>query len=128
MGISEPEVRAQRIITAYFIKADSLEVTLFRVERTSDGAGGYTTGSPAPLPPQVMRLVPLQDGASAAGPANRFTADGQAVRPSYMLIGKHDADMERFDTFTLNTGRYEVVFVNANRQYEVKGEVAYLGQ
>jgi hypothetical protein len=45
-----------------------------------------------------------------------------------MLMGRHDADMQRWDTFTAEDGtRYEVVFVNANRQYEVKGEVAYRG-
>ena len=123
MGIQEAELRVQRIMTDKFIQADSVEVTLYRSARSADGAGGYTDASPAPLPPQVMRLIPLRDGAE-----EQLTADGQKVRPTYMLMGRHDADMQRWDTFTTEDGtRYEVVFVNANRQYQVKGEVAYRG-
>jgi hypothetical protein len=34
--------------------------------------------------------------------------------------------MERWDTFTMAGVRYQVVFINENRTYEVKGEVVYL--
>lgn len=123
MGIEATELRVQRILTRSFIKADRQEVVLYRASVASDGAGGTVKGTPAPLPPQVMRVLPLADGGD-----ERFMADGQRVRPTYMLMGEHDADVERFDTLTLAEGRFEVVFVNANRQYEVKAEVAYRGQ
>ena len=122
MGIQEAELRAQRMLTEAFINADSLEVTLNRTSMVSDGKGGFMR-STLPLPPQVMRMIPLADGSE-----ERFTADGQLVRPTYMLMGTHEADVERFDTVTLGSGRYEVVFVNVNRQYQVKAEVAYRGQ
>jgi hypothetical protein len=84
--------------------------------------GGVLMGTPTALPAQTMRLIPAQDGAQ-----ERFTADGKAVRPTYMLQGRYDADMERWDTFVHAGHRYEVVFVNENRQYQVKGEVVYHG-
>jgi hypothetical protein len=123
MPIQSAEVRAQRMITKAFIDADSLEVVLYRAGKLSDGAGGVVEGSPSPLPPQVLRLIPLADGSD-----ERFTADGKAVRPTYMLQGMFDADIERFDTFTHRGSRFEVVFVNENRQYQVKAEVVYRGQ
>ncbi len=122
MGISAAELRVQRSLTEKFIGADSFPVVLYRSSRTADGAGGWIPGDPAPLPPQVMRLIPLQDGAQ-----ERFTADGQAVTPGYMLMGKHDADMARWDTFEHRGATYEVVFINENRHYQVKGEVVYRG-
>jgi hypothetical protein len=68
-----------------------------------------------------MRLIPLGDGATL-----RTTANGEEVTPTYMLLGEYTVDMQRWDTFTVNGRRYQVVFINENQQYEVKGEVAYL--
>ena len=51
--------------------------------------------------------------------------DGQAVHPGYALLGKHDADVQRWDTFTVDGRTYEVVFVGRNRQYQTKAEVVY---
>lgn len=121
MGIEAAELAAQRLLTKAFIQADYLLVPLTRHVMMPDGAGG-TEDVEVVLPEQTMRLLPLGDGAE-----ERLTADGRAVRPSYMLQGMHDADMERWDTFTLDGHRYEVVFVNENRQYQVKGEVYYRG-
>lgn len=122
MGISPMELAVQRKNTKAFIRADAEVFVLERSAFASDGAGGHTRGTPAPLPPQLMRLVPLQDGSTP-----QLTADGEMIEPSYILIGHHDADMERWDTFTTDNGRYEIVSVNLNRQYECKGEVAYRG-
>jgi hypothetical protein len=122
-GIEAAELRAQRMITHSFILADANLITLYRSSTTSDGAGGTVHNPPTPLPPQTMRLIPLSDGAD-----ERLTADGKMVRPTYMLQGDYNADLQRGDTFTTEQGRYEVVFVNENRQYQVKGEVVYRGQ
>lgn len=123
MPIAAAELAAQRRITAAFIAADSLSVVLQRSARTSDGAGGVIVGTPAPIAAQTMRLIPLRD----VGSVQRTTADGQLVDPTYALLGLYNADVQRWDTFTLNGAVYEVVFVQLNRQYECKGEVFYRG-
>lgn len=120
--IPSAEAAIQRRLTEEFIAADVDVIQLTRTPRLSNGAGGRTLGTPEPLSPQRFRLIPSQDGA-----AERLTADGRAVTPSYNLMGEHNADMERFDEFELDGRRYQIVFINANRSYETKGEVAYLG-
>lgn len=123
MGISSVELGVQRRNTKAFILADSLMVALMRPVSVSDGEGGKARSSLAALPPQTMRLMPLQDGA-----AEQLTADGLQISPTYMLMGVWDCDMQRWDTFAVGTSRYEVVSINQNRQYETKGEVVYHGE
>lgn len=115
------ETAAQRRITRAFIAADEDMVVLRRSVRTPDGAGGYEVNPPSPLPSQPMRLIPLQSGAT-----QRYTLDGVLVEPAYALLGDWFADMERGDLFTMAGRQYQVVFINENRSYEVKGEVIYL--
>lgn len=120
--IGSVELRVQRATTRAFIEADPITVVLYRSEFLSDGAGGEIKQNPEPLTPQRARLIPMQDGSTP-----RLIADGEQVTPKYMLMGEHDLDVEREDEFTVNGRSYKVVFVNENRQYEVKAEVAYLG-
>jgi hypothetical protein len=118
--IAAAELAIQRQLSATFIEADAIEVVLMRPTWSSDGAGGTIEGPLEAQPVQRMRLIPLGDGAQ-----ERFTANGQAVTPSYMLMGLHTASMERWDELTINGRQYSVVFINENKQYEIKGEVAY---
>jgi hypothetical protein len=120
--IDGAEAKIQRRLTEAFIAADVTVLELTRTPRMSNGAGGWTIGTPVPLSPQRFRLIPSGDGAT-----ERLTADGRKVEPSYMLMGEYNADLRRFDEFELDGRRYQVVFVNANRSYETKGEVAYIG-
>lgn len=121
--IHPSELAVQRQLTTVFIEADPIEIQLLRPVRTSDGAGGYVDSSLAPVGGlQRLRLIPLGDGAE-----ERLTADGRQVAPSYMLLGTHLADMQRWDEFAVDGRRYQIVFINQNQQYEIKGEVAYLG-
>lgn len=119
--VSEQEAAMQRGITAAFVAADAFSCVLTREQRVPDGEGGYTT-VPTPVDAQWLRLVPLQDATQ-----DRRDSTGSVVSPGYMLVGEHTADIQRFDTFTKDGRRYEVVFVLENRQYQVKAEVIYLG-
>lgn len=118
--IGQMELDIQRKLTDAFIKADETPLTLSRQVKVSDGAGGYTKTA-QPLALQRFRLVPQQDTREPVA-----TADGQMVRPRYVLLGRHTADMQRGDTFTWNDGRYEIGEVE-DKQYEIKGEVTYRG-
>lgn len=122
MTIAELELNIQRSLTRSFIAADWRTIVLMRSEWVSDGSGGSIRQDPEPLAPQRMRMIPRADGAP-----ERFTADGEAVTPSYVLMAEHTADIQRWDEFTVAGRRYEVVFVNENQQYEIKAEVAYRG-
>lgn len=121
--IPSAEAKIQRRLTEEFIAADIVTIELSRRPRTPNGAGGVKTGSPVSVAAQKFRLIPSGDGA-----AERMTADGRAVTPSYMLMGEYNANMQRFDEFELDGRRYQIVFINANRAYETKGEAAYLGE
>ena len=44
----------------------------------------------------------------------------------YMLMGPVDANMKRYDEFSLDGVRYQVVYID-DRKYELKGEVIRLG-
>lgn len=120
---TESELAAQRTLTRAFIAADEDDVVLGRRTRTANGSGGYVLSAPSPLPSQPMRLIPLQSGAT-----ERHTLDGKLVEPTYALLADYDGDMQRGDLFTVHGRRYEVVFVNENQSYELKGEVIYHGQ
>lgn len=122
--ISPAELAAQRRMTRMFIAADQFDVQLIRSLREANGQGGFRV-----LPPELVpgtypaRLIPLRDGATP-----RTTADGEEVVPGYMLQCYHDADVQRWDEFDKDGRRYQVVFVNENRQYQVKAEVIYRGE
>lgn len=120
--IASAELAMQRQLTQAFIDADWLTIVLLRSAWTSDGAGGRLKGVEVSLAPQTFRLIPQDDGTT-----ERLTADGKAVNPTYRLLGPYTADMQRWDEFVIDGKRYQIVFINANRQYEVKGGVAYLG-
>lgn len=123
MTIRPAELRAQRRISRAFIEADPVTVTLARRSRNPDGAGGTTVGAPVSQAPQRFRLLPQEDGATA-----RTTAEGETATPEFMLMGEWNANMARFDEFTLADGRrFQIVYID-DRQYELKGECVYLGR
>lgn len=121
MTIRPGELKAQRKLSAAFIRADYRDVSLLRRTRTDDGAGGTLVGEALPLAPQRMRLLPQEDGATA-----RTTAEGETATPEFMLMAEWDADMERFDEFEADGARFQIVYVD-DRKYELKGEAIRLG-
>jgi len=119
--IRPAELKAQRLLSQAFIEADARDVILLRSARTDDGAGGFTLGDPVSQGPQRFRLLPQEDGAT-----ERTTAEGETATPQYMLMGPWNANMQRFDGFTLDGIRYQIVYID-DRKYELKGEVIRLG-
>lgn len=119
--IAQMELDIQRKLTTEFVRADETQLVLTRRTKVSDGAGGHTY-TEAPLPAQGLRLIPQQDTAREVQ-----AADGSMVHPRYVLLGRYTADMQRGDKFTYQGNRYEVGDVE-DKQYEVKGDVIYLGR
>jgi hypothetical protein len=121
--LSPGELKVQRKLTVAFLRADAREITLERRTRTPDGAGGSVRGPAVSQSAQRFRLLPQEDGATA-----RTTAEGETATPECMVLGRWDANMERFDEFVSDGRRYQIVFISENRQYETKGEAIYLGE
>jgi len=121
MGLAPGELAAQRAATKWYVDADAFDCVLIRATEVSNGAGGYIMQD-VPLNQQRLRMNPLQDATT-----ERVTPDGRKLRPAYMLIGYHDADVERLDRFFKDGREYEIVFLVENQQYQVKAEVAYVG-
>jgi hypothetical protein len=121
MTLRAAELKAQQRISRAFIEADARMITLMRPTHTSDGAGGDIVGEPVPQGAQLLRLLPQEDGATA-----RTTAEGETATPQYILMGPWNANMARFDEFSLDGVRYQIVYID-DRKYELKGEVIRLG-
>lgn len=120
MTLRDGELKAQRKISQAFIDADAVTVILERRTRVPDSAGGFTS-TPVPQFPQRFRMIPQEDGATA-----RVTAEGETATPEFMLMGPWDANMQRFDEFSLYGTRYQIAYID-DRHYELKGEVVRLG-
>lgn len=120
--IAPGELKVQRRLSAEFIAADAREIVLTRRTRTPDGAGGAVPGTAVDQEPQTFRLLPQEDGATA-----RTIADGESATPEYILQGRWDCNMERFDEFVIDGRRFQIIYID-NRQYEIKGEAIYLGE
>lgn len=122
MSIAAEELALLRSQTTDFIAADFKDITLARLTRTANGSGGFTSAYTPLVFPQRMRLIP-QAGAGT----NRQTLDGEAATPEYVLLAPYDANILRWDTFTDQGRRYQVLFVHEKVSYERKAEVKYLG-
>lgn len=122
MSTTTTELAVQRRTTGVVIDIDPFMCVLTREERVPDGSGGYTTQK-TPQAAQKMRLMALAPGAG-----ERQTTQGRSVVPQYAILGRHDANVKRFDTFTRNGLRYEVVFVSEDRRWETRAEVIYVGE
>jgi len=124
MSAQADELTYMRIQTAAFIAADVKAISLHRTITTPNGSGGYTTAEGAATTAQDLRLIPQHGNMSP----ERTTLDGEAAQPNYILLGNYDADIQRWDTFTDQGRRYQVLFVHEKASYEKKGEVLYLGE
>ena len=116
------ELKVNRKNTEAFISERPETITITRGgSRTSDGAGGWTTTPGAPIQPQTFRLI-IQGGNVASR-----NIDGEEIKPAYVMVGRHDADLKTGDMFVKDGRNYDVVYVRDNRDYEVWAEVVYRG-
>lgn len=116
------ELEIQRQITAKFIELDSTPIAFVRTPKVSNGSGGYIKGAPTTLRAQQAKVSWQQDTA-----VTRETEDGRDAAVAAVLVLPYDADVQRWDTFTMNGDRFEVVFVK-DFGYEIKAEVIRRGQ
>ncbi len=106
MSFQTTDADVAEAITRQFIDENPLEVTLVRSQKTQTSAGGWVLQNPTNLLPQTVRLVPGQMYADTV----RTTSDGREVNPTFTIVAPMDADMERFDTFSIDDFDYEIVW------------------
>jgi hypothetical protein len=106
--------------TQMFIDANANTFNLQRSARVSDGAGGWTTGTPADVGAQTMRLVGLSQLSTQA---ERVSADGHIVRATFALVCLPSADIEVGDTFDFEGAVHEVLFVSTHPEWRKRAEV-----
>lgn len=96
-------------ITTQFIAENPSIVSVIRRTRTTNTAGGYTWTNPITQDPQTLRLVP--HGKSLGERLVTTDSNGKEVVPTWLLVGHMDANLERFDLFTLDGDEYEILSV-----------------
>ncbi len=89
--------------TLAFIQADPVTLTLSRREKVPTDAGGYVWQDDVPVGAQTFRMIPASDSAPEVK-----TSSGRLTLPSFVLMGVHDANMQRWDKFTINGETYEL--------------------
>lgn len=123
MPVDVNEVAVQRKLTREFIRrGNRKELVLNFEQKVADLSGGMKRGVPDTRSKQVFHLaVPTTQL------PERVTAAGITAVPEYILVGYHDAVVQRGDWFYMDGIKYEVVFVHPDRSYETRAEVVYLG-
>lgn len=114
----EAELQLQASATRAFILADAEDLTLVRRSRQSDGAGGYTYTTGAPLASQTARLIPQSDRTLEV-----TGADGRSAHPDWILLMEPGSDMQRYDRFDWRGDTWEIAELHQKPDYEMKGDV-----
>lgn len=88
-----------------FIRADPVMITLSRPNKVATDNGSWTYGTPTPVDPQQMRLVPFKRRVSDDV---KDTDDGQNKLANYILTCHYNVDAQPGDEFSHNNVNYRV--------------------
>lgn len=124
MAVSNVErIMARRQINR-MIEDDRVTVTFTRRERLSAPGGGWRWGNPRTLDPQEAGLIPFKRRMSDFVINTEL---GQVIDGAYVLLGRHDFDVKREDTFELNGERFRVKQVDVKTEIRVSAIIDYDG-
>lgn len=112
--LSNVELSIHRRGTDRFIDADPTIITLTPSAEIWSG-GTKTYGAETPRQPQSFKVIwsGSQDGLVIA-------SEGKARRFDFILVGKHDAEVEIGDFWTVEDQHYQVEWIAPPNGYEVK--------
>ena len=118
----DKSLQVNRRLTRAFIQANPVTLVLTPRSKVRTPTGGTKWQEGTPRAPQVMTLIePPTD------PVPTVTADGVERRVNFMLLGRHDAAMERGDVFTHQGRDWEIVEMFYDNGYEKRGMVSGRG-
>lgn len=128
------DVRSMRRSTMALIKREGQNISLFRAGGTSggfvdDGEGGEV---PAPTPVGEDPSEPVSEkrryfSTTEADPEDRGDDDGERLLIPFVLIGRWDDDIREGDWFYVNDQKFEIDFVQPDREYQLKGQGVAFG-
>lgn len=102
------ELLAMRRQVLAFIEAQPIQLRLQRPTWTDSAAGGRIEGDPVQLAWQRFRLVPFKRRLTRQ---TVDTQDGDIPLTEYVLVGRHNADVQTDDYFEYSGRTYRVVGV-----------------
>jgi hypothetical protein len=106
--MNQVELKLLRRQTREFIHAKGIKLRLKRQGTVDSGNGAWIPGAVETLLPQEFRLVPFKRRLTLQEVKNQ---DGAFHVLDYILVGFHDADVQRGDKFTYLDTDYEVIGV-----------------
>jgi len=118
---SAAELKSLRAGTVAFIKANPVQLTLIPRKRISDGTGTRFQDQAA-RDEQELCLVD-QSTARSPVPGVIQTSDGRERLVEWILLGRHDSEVELYDYWTDANGTWEVAQVFPANGYEVRAAV-----
>jgi hypothetical protein len=125
MAVSQVErLMARRQIEA-MILADPVEIAFERKAKIPAPGGGWRWGPPTPLEPQQVTLIPFKRRMT------EFligTEIGSVPNLPYVLVGRWNLDIERYDTFVWKGDKFEVQTIDLKEEIRVAAQVDYFGK
>lgn len=127
MGLSDVErIMGRRQIDA-LINADPVDVVFHRRTRVSTPGGGWKYGEEVEVndgEPQEATLIPFKRRMT------EFlvnTEIGEVPDLPYVLLGRHDLDVQPDDWFIVNGEKLEVKTIDLKREVRIAAHVDYYG-
>ena len=117
-------IMARRQINA-LILADPIDIILTRRAKVPVPGGGWRFGPPAPLDPQQVTIIPFKRRMSDALVGTEL---GEVVDLPYVVVGRHDLDIQRGDIFIYNGDKFEVKNVDLKTEVRTAAHVDYYGE
>lgn len=120
------EVQMNRRMTAAFIDANPIDVTL--VPRVAVKTGtGTTLQDQFPRPSQTFRLID-QSAVGGTTPGTVVGTDGRQHKVEFQLLGNYDAMLAKYDYWVDSDGvRLEVAELLPDNGYERRAQVVRYG-
>ena len=106
------------------IKADPVDVVFHRRSRIDTPGGGWKWGPETSLPPQEVALIPFKRRMT------EFLANtelGNVPDLPYVLVGRHDLDIQRDDWFIHLGDKFQVQTIDLKTEVRVAAQVDYFG-
>lgn len=124
--VSQTEkIVARRVVNAE-IKADPIIIFPERRTKINDGAGGWKWSNWVPVTTDGFEVL-ITTAKRRLADMIAGTELGDVVRAPYVVIARHDVDLQRDDRFTWNGDVFTVTGVQIKTDVEVVAQVDYFG-